>query len=111
MEDEIELVHGSGNVYRDLDRPNADLEQARAIVAARIIRVLDTRSLSTREAAKLTGIGHSEFSRIRNAQLSRFTLDRLISVLGRLDRTIQVGVTLKKRKPAIARPGSRRDAA
>ena len=37
--DDIELVRGSGNVYRDFGRPNADLEQARALTAAKIIRI------------------------------------------------------------------------
>ncbi len=48
--DDSELVHGSGNVYRDFGRPNAGLEQARAITAAKIIRVLDESKLSTRDA-------------------------------------------------------------
>ena len=44
--DKMELVRGSGNVYRDFGRPDAGLEQARAIIAAKIIRVLDERELS-----------------------------------------------------------------
>ena len=53
--DNLELVRGSGNVYRDFGRPNAGLEQARAITAAKIIRFLDDHKLSTRDAEKLTG--------------------------------------------------------
>lgn len=83
--DDMELVRGSGNVYRDFGRPNAGLEQTRAIVAAKIVRVLDGRKLSTCDAEKLTGISHLEFSRIRNTQLRRFTLDRMITILGKLD--------------------------
>ena len=74
MSDDLELLRGSGNVFSDFGRPNAGLEQTRAILAAEIIRTLDARGLSTRDAEKLTGIGHSEFSRIRNAKLDRFTL-------------------------------------
>jgi predicted XRE-type DNA-binding protein len=92
---------GSGNVYRDLERPNAGLEQARPIIAAKIIRVLGERKLSTRDAEKLTGVAHSEFSRIRNTQLRRFTLDRLIAILGKLDEEVEVSLTLKQRKHAI----------
>ena len=100
MTDDFELVRGSGNVYRDFGRPNAGLEQARALVAAAIIRNLDARNLSTREAEKLTGVSHSEFSRIRNAQLRRFTLDRLIAILGRLDEDVEVEVSFKMRHHA-----------
>ena len=84
--DGLELVRGSGNVYRDLGRPNAGFEQARAITAAKIVRIIDQRKLSTRDAEKLTGVFYSQLSRIRNAQLGRFTLDRMIAILGKLDK-------------------------
>lgn len=98
MSKDIELVRGSGNIYRDFDRPNANLEQARAILAAKIIHILDARELSTRDAEKLTSVAHSEFSRIRNTQLRRFTLDRMIAILGKLDADIEVSVTFKTRR-------------
>ena len=96
--DDVELVRGSGNVYRDFGRPNADLEQARALTAAKIIRIIDERKLSTRDAEKVTGVSYSEFSRIRNTRLSRFTLDRMIAILGKLDSDIEVSVTFRARK-------------
>jgi predicted XRE-type DNA-binding protein len=95
------LLHGSGNVFRDFARPNADLQQARAILAAKIIRVLDERKLSVRAAEKLTGVGAAEFSRIRNAKLQRFTLDRMITILGKLDQEVEVIVKVRPR-PASA---------
>ena len=57
-DDDMELIHGSGNVFRDFGHPNAGLEQARAIIAAKIISTLDNRKLSTREAEKVTGVSH-----------------------------------------------------
>jgi predicted XRE-type DNA-binding protein len=88
MSDDIELIRGSGNVFRDFGRSNASVEQARAILAAKIIRTLDECGLSTREAERVTGVAHSEFSRIRNARLERFTLDRMIAILGKLDEDV-----------------------
>jgi hypothetical protein len=38
------------------------------------------------------------FARIRNAQLRRFTLDLIISILGKLDEEIEVSVTFKPRQ-------------
>ena len=98
--DDMELIHGSGNVYRDFGYADAGLRQARAIVAAKIIAILDERKLSTRDAEKLTGVSHAEFSRIRNAQLRRFTLDRMISIIGKLDEDVEVSVTSSPRKQA-----------
>jgi hypothetical protein len=54
MSENLELIRGSCNAFSDFGRSNAGLEQARAILAAEIIRTLDARSLSTRDAEKLT---------------------------------------------------------
>ena len=97
MNEEFELIRGSGNVFHDFGHATADLEHARAILAAEIIRTLDVRGLSTREAERLTGVSHSEFSRIRNARLGRFTLDRMIAILGKLDEDVEVSVTFRPR--------------
>lgn len=102
MNDDFEVIRGSGNVFHDFAHANADLEQARAIIAKEIIRTLDERGLSTREAEQLTGVAHSEFSRIRNAKLGRFTLDRMIVILGKLDEDVEVNLTLRSRHQAGA---------
>ena len=100
MKNDLELVRGSGNVFRDLGAPNADLEQARAILAAKIIGVLDKRKLTVRAAQKLTGVGAAEFPRIRNARLERFTIDRMITILGKLDQEVEVSVKVRPRTAA-----------
>jgi hypothetical protein len=43
-----------------------------------------------RQAQARTGIAAADFSRIRNADLGRFTLDRLMSVLNRLGSRAEV---------------------
>ena len=96
-EDDFELVRGSGNVFRDFGRANADLEQARAILAAKIIDVLDRRRLTARAAEQLTGVAHTDLSRIRNAKLDRFTLDRMITILGKLDQGVEVTLDVRPR--------------
>lgn len=97
-DEDVDLVRGSGNVFHDFGRPDADLDQARAIVAAAIIGTLERRHLGVRGAEKQTGVAASEFSRIRNGRLGRFTLDRLIIILGKLDRDLQVTVDVQGRR-------------
>lgn len=104
--DDFELVRGSGNVYREFGRSDAGLAQARALLAARIIQTLDKRRLSTRDAEKLTGVSHSEFSRIRSAKLGRFTLDRLIAILGKLDEEVEVDISFKPGGQAAGNPSA-----
>lgn len=48
------------------------------------------------QAAELTGIQEADISRIRNADLQRFTIDRLVTILNRLDRGVQVLVTVRE---------------
>lgn len=97
MDDDFEIIRGSGNVFHDFGRSNTNLEQARALVAKEIICTLDERGLSTRDAEKLTGVAHSEFSHIRNAKLGRFTLDRLITILEKLDESIELEISFHPR--------------
>lgn len=99
-DDDMELVHGSGNVFRDLGLPNPNLEQLRAILAARIIGVLDDRQLTIRKAQELTGIAAADFSRIRQVRLERFTVDRLMNILDRLGQDVDVSVEVHARVPA-----------
>jgi predicted XRE-type DNA-binding protein len=92
----LEVVRGSGNVFRDLGHENADVEQFKAILAAEIIKTLDREGLSVRGAHGRTGIAAADFSRIRNADLGRFTLDRLVSIINRLGSRVEVKVRVRR---------------
>jgi len=96
-DEKIELVRGSGNVFRDFGDPNADIEQLKCILAARIIAILHDEKLSMRKAESLTGVSASEFSHIRNVKLDRFTADRLISILNKFDQQVNVTVEVQPR--------------
>jgi predicted XRE-type DNA-binding protein len=90
------VVRGSGNVFRDLGHENADAQQFKAILAAEIIKALDRDGLSVRAAHSRTGIAAADFSRIRNAALKRFTVDRLMSIINRLGSRVEVRVRVRR---------------
>ena len=93
----LDVVRGSGNVFRDLGRKNADAEQFKAILAAEIIKALDREGLSVRGAQGRTGIAAADFSRIRNADLGRFTVvDRLMSIINRLGSRVEVKIKVRR---------------
>ena len=54
--EKLEVVRGSGNVFRDLGFKNADAQQFKAILAAEIIKALDRDGLTLRAAHDRTGI-------------------------------------------------------
>ena len=62
--------------------------------------MLDDRGLAVRKAASLTGFAAADFSRIRNADLGRFTLDRLMKMLAALDANARVTVKVDPSRSA-----------
>jgi predicted XRE-type DNA-binding protein len=102
-QDKLELARGSRNVFRDFGRPNADLEQLKSILAAQIIRVLDREELTVRAAHTRTGIAAADFSRIRNADLVRFTVDRLMRILNRLGARVDIKIRVRRAEPTHTR--------
>ena len=59
---------------------------------------LDKKGLSVRKAQRLTGVPAADVSRIRNADLERFTSDRIMMILNRLGSRGEVSVRVKERK-------------
>jgi predicted XRE-type DNA-binding protein len=94
--EKLDVVRGSGNVFRDLGQENADAGQFKAILAAEIIKALDREHLTVRAAHGRTGIAAADFSRIRNADLGRFTVDRLMSIINRLGSRVEVKVRVHR---------------
>src|SRR5437667_9126449 len=66
--EKLEVTRGSGNVFRDLGRKNAEAEQFKAILAAEIIKALDRQHLTVRAAHDRTGIAAADFSRQRESR-------------------------------------------
>jgi predicted XRE-type DNA-binding protein len=101
--EKLQLVRGSGNVFRDLGRENADVEQLKALLAAEIIKALDRDELTVRAAHARTGFAAADFSRIRNADLARFTADRLMSILNHLGSRVDVKIRVRRLDAVLER--------
>lgn len=95
--EELEIVRGSGNVFKDHGHEDADVQQMKGILAAQIIELLDSDKLSVRAASKLTGFAAADFSRVRNADLGRFSVDRLVRMVNRLDEDMEVTLSFVSR--------------
>ena len=96
MSEKLEIVKGSGNVFRDMGEKDADVKQTKALLAAEIVRILDKQKLSVRAAEKVSGYNYSDFSRIRNAELTRFTIDKLMMITNALNRKVTVKISVSK---------------
>jgi predicted XRE-type DNA-binding protein len=88
-----DILRGSGDVFADLGFADAPVMRLKSRVATEIARTLDRRELSVRAAAKEAGTTAADVSRIRNADLDRFTLDRLVRIADRLGCRIAIKVS------------------
>lgn len=94
-DNELEIDEGTGNVFADMGRPDAEVLQLKAKLAVEIVKVLDQQELTVRRAGNITGIAAGDFSRIRQAKLDRFTVDRLMFILGKFNQRVDVRINVK----------------
>ena len=93
----IEFEEGSGNVFADLGLKDSDRLLTRAQIGFYVFKILQDRKMKQREIAEILGIAQPEVSLLMNGHFSRFTIDKLLDFLKRLDQkvTIQVSRRLK----------------
>jgi predicted XRE-type DNA-binding protein len=102
----LDVVYGSGNLYRDLGNLDSDVRQLKAILAAEIVKLLDQDALTVRKAQERTGVDAGDFARIRNAKLERFTVDRLMGIVNKLGARVDLSLKIRRgtRRLAPASP-------
>jgi len=95
-------------VYRFQATPECTIVSANSTdaikseLAAQIVGLLNRRDLTVRSAGALTATAAADLSRIRQGKLDRFTVDRLIAILTRLDQSLEVSLHVNHR-PARGR--------
>lgn len=87
----------SGNVFADLGLPDSDPLMARAQIGFQVFKILEARKLTQREMATILGIAQPDVSHLMNGHFSRFTTDKLLDFLKRLDQKITIEVRPHRR--------------
>lgn len=98
----IEYEQGSTNVFADLGRPDADELFARGLLAVQIFTILAQRKIKKqKDVAELLGIDKSEASKLLNTEFNRFSQERLIHFLNKLNYKVvmQISPMQKGDKP------------
>ncbi len=93
---DIEFEKSSGNVFADLELDNAEELQARAMIGCHIVRLLKEKNMKQREIAEVLGVKQAEISHLLNGRFSRFTTDKLLDFLKRMN--LQVTIQISHRK-------------
>ncbi len=89
----IDFEVGSGNVFADLGVENADRLLARAQIGFHIFEILKQKKLKQREIGAILGIAQPDVSHLMNGHFSRFTTEKLLDFLKRLDRKVTIAVS------------------
>ncbi|MCE9602138.1 MAG: helix-turn-helix domain-containing protein [Gemmatimonadetes bacterium] len=78
---EIEVFHGSGNVWEDLGFPDAEELPAKTELVVAIDRTVRSRRLTQSAAARLMGIDQPKVSKLLNGDYRGFSTHRLMELL------------------------------
>ena len=89
---DIEYEEGSGNVFADLGLEDADELFTRAQIGFHVYTLLKNRKLKQREIANLLSIAQPDVSHLMNGHYSRFTADKLLDFLRRLDQKVTIQI-------------------
>src|SRR5215469_16214489 len=89
----IEYEEGSANVFADLGLDDSDELYARAQIGFHVYKILKDKKLKQREIAGVLGIAQPDVSHLMNGHFSRFTTDKLLDFLKRLDRKVTIEVS------------------
>ena len=90
---EIEFEEGSGNVFADLGLEDAEELFARAQIGFHVAKLIEHKNLKQREVAVLLGIAQPDVSHLMNGHFHRFTTDKLLDFLRRLEYKVVIQIS------------------
>src|SRR5574337_822332 len=93
----------SGNVFADLNLPQANDLLAKAELAAKIIAEVQRRRLTQSQAAAILGIDQPKISALKQGKLTAFSIERLMRFLLLLGQDIEITVKGKAGRRSTAR--------
>ena len=97
----LKVERGSGNVFADLGRPDAETQLLKAELVTRIDKIIRQRRLKQVEAAKLLGLSQPDISRLLRGNFREYSVERLMRLLTALGRDVEIVI----REPRSQRQG------
>ena len=99
--EKLKVERGSGNVFADLGRPDAETQLLKAELATRIDKIIRQRGLKQVEAAELLGLSQPDISRLLRGSFREYSVERLMRLLTALGRDVEIVI----REPRSQRQG------
>jgi predicted XRE-type DNA-binding protein len=108
MTRKIKVTSGGGNVFADLGLDHPEEEQLKAQLVREIRDIIKRRRLTQVKAAALLGLRQPDVSALVTGRVGRFSLERLLRCVRRLDRDVAI---ITRPRTRARRPQSHRRAA
>jgi predicted XRE-type DNA-binding protein len=89
---------GSDNVFADLGFANPEEELLKAKLVREIRAIIKRRKLTQAKAAAMLGLKQPDVSALVTGRVDKFSMDRLVRCLGRLDYKVDVVVRPRPRR-------------
>jgi predicted XRE-type DNA-binding protein len=98
MSNPKKVTASSGNVFADLGFANPEEELLKAKLVREIRGILKRRKLTQTRAAVMLGLKQPDVSALVTGRVGKFSIDRLVRCLHRLDYKVDVIVRHKPRR-------------
>lgn len=92
----IEIEASSGNVFEDLELPDAEELDTKVRLAIEIVRALEARPMSQAVAAEVLGVSQPKVSALKAFKLEGFSVERLMTFLTLLGRDVEIRVSARQ---------------
>jgi len=93
----IEFENSSGNVFADLGLDDADELYTRAALGAQVVTILKEEGYTQAEASRLLGIKQPKLPALMCAKFHRFSQERLIGFLNKLNLKVTIQISRHQR--------------
>jgi predicted XRE-type DNA-binding protein len=84
------IIPSSGNVFADLQLPDAEEKQTKVRLAATINQIIESASLSQAAASEALKVNQPKISALSNYRLEGFSVERLMNFLNALGRDVEI---------------------
>ncbi len=93
MSKKVKFEESSGNVFADIDLPDAEELHLKAQLGYEVFRIIEERKLTQAEAADILGVKQPEISRLKKGKFNHYSVERLLTFLTRLNHDIEIRTT------------------
>jgi predicted XRE-type DNA-binding protein len=90
LEESVLGTIGSGNVFADLELPDAENRLLKAKLVFKIGEVITARGITQAEAGQIMGLPQPKVSELRNGKTADYSIERLYRLLNNLGVQIEV---------------------